>query len=310
MPGEIAATPRSAYVIDRRDGRLLRLDAASGRVSDRARIGNGARSPVVDPHVPGRLWVVAPEDDRVYELADDRPGVVGGRPFRALDGPSFAIPAREQVIVVSWRREAREAVLQRVSRRTRRPIGDPIQLPGRGLDAKPTEDGFALLIARPTEASDRPDAVVSFPTPGRRLQQGTQTPIPTAGLPKRALESDLLTPVDLAVGGSTAWVSIVRDSTPGKQSLPGFVVRFDLNTGRRIGNAIQVGRRNYNIALAGGVLWVANEVDRTVTRIDARSGRRIGRPIDVGPILGPIAVAEGTGVVWLARERDLLRIRP
>ena len=58
-----------------------------------------------------------------------------------------------------------------------------------------------------------------------------------------------------------------------------------------------MGRAPVGLALSDGRLWVANQLDRTVSLVNVRR-RRVVRTIDVGG--GPVEIAAGAGGVWAA----------
>ena len=53
------------------------------------------------------------------------------------------------------------------------------------------------------------------------------------------------------------------------------------------------------VAVGEGTVWVANQLDDSVTRVDVRSGR-VGRTIAVGR--EPVALAASKGLVWVANR--------
>jgi YVTN family beta-propeller protein len=63
------------------------------------------------------------------------------------------------------------------------------------------------------------------------------------------------------------------------------------------------------VTLAAGDVWVANQLDDSVTRVDARTGA-VGPTIEVGR--EPVAVAAGAGALWVANRLDgtVMRVDP
>ncbi len=61
------------------------------------------------------------------------------------------------------------------------------------------------------------------------------------------------------------------------------------------------------IAVAGGLVWVANSGERTVSRINTATGRVVGDPIDVGN--GPTAIAAAGDGLWVANATDSTIVR-
>ena len=66
------------------------------------------------------------------------------------------------------------------------------------------------------------------------------------------------------------------------------------------------------VVVAGGLVWVANSPQATVTRFDPSTFEQgpIGRPISVGRT--PVAIAYGEGSIWVANRDDdrVTRIDP
>ncbi len=72
---------------------------------------------------------------------------------------------------------------------------------------------------------------------------------------------------------------------------------------------VAVGRGPSAVAVSGGVVWVANTLDGTITRLDARTGRPLGRAVAIGP--GPLAVAGDGRSVWVALgDGSIVRVDP
>jgi streptogramin lyase len=99
-------------------------------------------------------------------------------------------------------------------------------------------------------------------------------------------------PTAVAVGPRAAWVLNSADDT---------LTRIDPATDQPVDAPLSLGKQLEDIALAGGVLWVA-AADRTVTRLDGVSGAARGTPIAVGA--APLALAVDGDRVWLASVGD------
>jgi DNA-binding beta-propeller fold protein YncE len=76
-------------------------------------------------------------------------------------------------------------------------------------------------------------------------------------------------------------------------------VRVDPQTNRL--TAIRVGDGPRGISAGVGWVWVANELDGTVSRIDPQR-MIVDKTIRVGP--RPLDVAVGLGAVWIVRQTD------
>jgi YVTN family beta-propeller protein len=66
-------------------------------------------------------------------------------------------------------------------------------------------------------------------------------------------------PNRIAIGGGAVWVANRNDST---------LTRIDPRTGRRVGNAVEVGANPFGLDVTGHQVWVTSPPDGTVQRID------------------------------------------
>ncbi len=108
-----------------------------------------------------------------------------------------------------------------------------------------------------------------------------------------------------AVDGAAVWVVNSAAFTPRRGSL----VRVDARSNRIVGAPVTLGRAPVALAVSEGSLWVADELEGTVTRV-AGSTRRIAARIRTGR--GPTSVAAGGGAVWIANTggRTVSRVDP
>ncbi len=95
----------------------------------------------------------------------------------------------------------------------------------------------------------------------------------------------------VAVGGGDVWVG----------KAPGGVAQVDPDSDRVVGK-VAVGNGPNAIATGLGDVWVADDVDNTLTRIDAESANAVTATTPVGQ--GPAAVAVGEDAVWVANTQD------
>ena len=127
-----------------------------------------------------------------------------------------------------------------------------------------------------------------------RIDLGTGTLAGTSPLPL-AHDGEGGSPVsatDVAVGEGSVWVT--------GDVLNPTLWRIDPDRTRRtVAYPLPFGPDA--VAVAEGTVWVANQLDDSVTRIDARSGR-VGRTIEVGH--EPVALAASKGLVWVANRLD------
>ncbi len=104
----------------------------------------------------------------------------------------------------------------------------------------------------------------------------------------------------IAVAGDLVWVSVANQ---------GRVERINPSTNKVVGSAIRVGNGPAGIAAGFDSVWVANQLDATVSRIDLETGEVQAR-IPVGA--SPTGVAIAAGSVWVtnAGEGSVTRIDP
>jgi streptogramin lyase len=99
-------------------------------------------------------------------------------------------------------------------------------------------------------------------------------------------------PIAVAVGPAAVWVLSSGDQT---------LTRIDPTTNQPIDAPTSLGKQLQDIALAGGVLWVA-AADRTVTRLDPSTGATRGSPVATGS--PPLTLAAAGKGVWVASVGD------
>jgi ABC-type transport system substrate-binding protein/DNA-binding SARP family transcriptional activator/DNA-binding beta-propeller fold protein YncE len=105
-------------------------------------------------------------------------------------------------------------------------------------------------------------------------------------------------PNGVAYGAGAAWIT---------DSAGDLLLRVD--SAHRITDRIPVGRGPAGVAVGDGEVWVANELDGTVSEVNPRAGTVVAT-IQVGN--GPEAIGFGFGSVWVANVTDstLSRIGP
>jgi DNA-binding beta-propeller fold protein YncE len=106
-------------------------------------------------------------------------------------------------------------------------------------------------------------------------------------------------PAGVTVGGGQIWVANARADTVSR-----------LEPGIRSLLGIPVGEGPGGIDAGTDSVWVANFREGTVSRIDIEDAQTVGDPIPVGP--RPGAVAVGEEAVWVANNGDgtITRIEP
>ena len=93
-------------------------------------------------------------------------------------------------------------------------------------------------------------------------------------------------PNGVAYGAGAGWVT---------DSAANMLLRVD--PAGQVNDRIPVGRGPAGVVVAGGEVWVANELDGTVSEVNPGSGTQVAA-IPAG--IGPAAIASGYGSVWVA----------
>ena len=93
-------------------------------------------------------------------------------------------------------------------------------------------------------------------------------------------------PNGVAYGAGAVWVT---------DSAANMLLRVD--PAGQVNDRIPVGRGPAGVVVAGGEVWVANELDGTISEVNPGSGTQVAA-IPAG--IGPAAIASGYGSVWVA----------
>jgi YVTN family beta-propeller protein len=105
-------------------------------------------------------------------------------------------------------------------------------------------------------------------------------------------------PGGIAYGADATWVTDTADDLLLRINSAGLVV-----------DRVPVGRGPAGVTVESGQVWVANQLDGTVSEVNAAAGTVVAT-VDVGN--GPVAIASGYGSVWVSDVTDnaLSRIDP
>ena len=287
-PGHMAADIDGVYMVDRRTGRLLLIDRTSGLPFKKIALGKGTAGIALDTYDDGRLWAANPVRGTVTEIDTER-GRVVGRPAHVAGGPTH-VAAREDDVVAAGDQDL-GIVLRRIDKATHKVIGKRFRDP-KGIPSDMVADfQIFLLNAQPTEIRGYDD----------ELKQ--QEPVLRLDVPENDVISSGPIAAEMAISTkNVAWVVLnYHDHV--------YVVRGDLTDNKTLGKMIDLGPgQALDIAIDAGSVWVPNIKAGTVTRLDEKTARIVGPPIAVGDLSGDVAASEG--VVWLAGEDDLIRIKP
>jgi DNA-binding beta-propeller fold protein YncE len=287
-PGHMAADVDGIYMVDRRTGRLLLIDRTSGLPFDKVELGKGTAGISLDTYDEGRLWAANPVRGTVTEIDTGHARIVG-RPTHVPGGPTWVAARIDDVVVAG--EQKRGIVLHRIDKKRHLVIGETFRDP-HGLPSDMIADfQIFLLNAQPTEIRSYDD----------ELKQ--QERILRLNVPEN--DSIASGPIAAEMAMSTknvAWVVLnYHDHV--------YVVRGDTTNNKTIGKMIDLGPGEaLDIAVDSGSVWVPNVKAGTVTRLDEKTARIVGSPIAVGDLAGGVAASEG--VVWLAGEDDLIRVKP
>ena len=287
-PGHLAADVDGVYLVDRRTGRLLLIDRTSGLPFERIPLGKGTAGIALDTYDQGRLWAANPVRGTVTEIDTER-GRIVGRPAHMPDGPTH-VAAREDDVVAGGDLD-RGIVLRRIDKSTHKLIGKRFRDP-KGIPSDLVADfQIFLLNAQPTEIRSYDDELKPQ-EPGLRLD-----------VPENDVISSGPIAAEMAISTkNVAWVVLnYHDHV--------YVVRGDLTVDKTVGRMIDLGPgQALDIAIDAGSVWVPNIKAGTLTRLDEKTARPVGSPIAVGDLAGDVAASDG--VVWLAGEDDLIRVKP
>ena len=105
-------------------------------------------------------------------------------------------------------------------------------------------------------------------------------------------------PGGIAHGAGATWVTDTADD---------LLLRVD--SAGQVVDRVPVGRGPAGVAVEDGQVWVANQLDGTISEVNPAAGTVVAT-IDVGN--GPVAIASGYGSVWVSNVTDnaLSRIDP
>ena len=189
-------------------------------------------------------------------------GAVAGAPVGVGDSPSAVAAGAGSV----WVANTGDETVSRIDPGSGKPVGAPI--------AVGEDPGAVAVGAGAVWVANYGDGTVTRIDP--RAGRAVGAPIAVgAG------------PTDLVVGRGLVWVATELDR----------VVTIDPHRGRVTGAPIRV-KSGGPLALAGDVLWVADQLDGTLRLVDTRSRAIIGSPIPIGD--SPMDLASAPGEVWVA----------
>lgn len=271
-PSALELDEQSAWVANKADGTLTRIDQETGEVVDEIPAGDQPSGIAVGERF---VWVSSLENGTVTRV-DPRQGDVVGRPIPVGDGPANLAVGEGAV----WTANYDDGTVTKIDEATGDVVGRPIRVGEGPIDVAAGEGAvWVANVEGDTLSRIHP-----------RTGDVLGSPIPVGQSPE-----------SVAVGRGTVWVSSLLGDT---------VTRVDPLSNQIVGQPIPVGSRPDEVAVGDDAVWVANLDDNTVTRIDPALGEAVGEPILVGN--GPGTVDIGTDYVWvgLFRAGALQRIEP
>jgi DNA-binding beta-propeller fold protein YncE/predicted Ser/Thr protein kinase len=292
------------------DGRLLRIDPASNRVTSSIPVGDGAAAVAVGSR---RVWVASYRDGTLWEL-DPRTGSVtkipalgrphdvtvhAGKAYVAALGPAQFGGNVAQFDAVSGGHTG--GIDKFACSLTSGTYGVWIagcpNVQELSIDGSNVGIGAKVTIPYPAHLSAANDRegladmamgeggvwVLGDPSDPRlwRIDPQRHRIVSTISLG--------FPPARVAAGAGAVWVT---------DQLGDRLVEIDPRT-NRIVKSIQVGRGAGGVAVGEGDVWVAGAIDHTVTRVDPSTGRVVDT---IRVDASPQAVAFGDGAVWVVGD--------
>jgi DNA-binding beta-propeller fold protein YncE len=213
------------------------------------------------------------DGDRVDSAAPSTAaGRVVGAPLPVGDSPSAVSAGTGSV----WVANTREETVSRIDPKSRRAVGPPIAV---------GEDPVAVAVgAGSVWVANFGDGTVT------RIDPRSNRPV---GRPIAVGRG----PTDLVVGRGRVWVATEVDG----------IVTLDARTGQPRGTPIRV-RSAGSLALAGDILWVADQLDGTLRAVHTKTRAILVDQIPIGD--SPMDLAAGPNELWVsvAGEGALKRV--
>lgn len=268
-PDHVAVLGARLWSLTADVGRLQRVDPRTRRVDvfpPAVDLGGGAYAGIAAG--AGSIWVAHDVDEGGIDRVD--PATGEGTEHLSLPNASAVTAGRDAVWATFGDAGRATRNLTRIDPRTARTSGARLDA-GRDPAALSLGAGSLWVVNRAPGTVTRID-----PATGR-----VRSAIPVGRRPDA-----------VAVGPRAVWVLNSGDDT---------LSRIDPATDQPVDVPLSLGKQLEDIALAGGVLWVA-AADRTVSRLDAVTGAVRAPPVAVGR--PPLALAADGTTVWVASGAD------
>jgi streptogramin lyase/predicted Ser/Thr protein kinase len=199
-------------------------------------------------------------------------GSVVGSPLPVGDSPSAVTAGAGSV----WVANTGEETVSRIDPRSSKPVGPAI--------AVGEDPGAVAVGAGSVWVANFGDGTVT------RIDPRSNRPV---GRPIAVGRG----PTDLVVGRGRVWVATEVEG----------VVTIDARTGRLRGAPIRV-RSGGSLALAGDILWIADQLDGTLRAVNTRTRAVLGDPVPIGDSPMDLAAGPNELLVSVAGERAIKRV--
>jgi streptogramin lyase/predicted Ser/Thr protein kinase len=268
-PDHVAVLGGRLWSVTADVGRLQRVDPRTRRVDvfpPAVDLGGGAYADIAAG--AGAIWVAHDVDEGGIDRVD--PATGEGTEHVSLPNASAVVAGRDAIWATFGDADRATRNLTRIDPRTVRTSGARLDA-GRDPAALALGDGSLWVV------NGAPGTLT-------RIDSATGRARPAIPVGRR--------PDAVAVGPRAVWVLNSGDDT---------LTRVDPATDQPVDVPLSLGKQLEDIALAGGVLWVA-AADRTVSRLDPVTGAVRAPPVAVGR--PPLALAADGTTVWVASGAD------
>jgi DNA-binding beta-propeller fold protein YncE len=260
-PGAIAFGEGGLWVASISTGTIAKIDPQNASILSTVNVGGTASSLGIGA---GSIWVSDELANVVRRVDPQRNAVVAS--ITVEQGPYGIVVAAGSVWVTHL-----SGVVSRIDPSTNTVVAT-IHLTGGGLAQRAAFAAGSLWVTSTANA-----AVY-------RIDPATNV----------AVKIDIAPgPLGIAAGGDAVWVAHTSESGPGLAS------KIDPRTNAVVAT-VPVGRGANGIVIDRGNVWVANQLDNTVTRINAATATPIGEPITVDR--GPAGLAVAAGALWIVHN--------
>ena len=267
-PLRLAAGPQKVWVTSARDGTLSAIDAGSGELIGKTRLGRGISGVAIGA---GSVWVSNPRSGTVLRTDSEGRVIarieVGGRPGAIAFGGGRAWVADEAGTGIT----AIEAAGNEVYRRGIAPHSAPLRLVvgAGGLWVSNATSGAVRRVDLGSATAGEPIPVGRGPagiTVGHGYVWVANSRSATVARVDPSVDARIGEPIEIdgRPGGIDSGTTVVWVANATEAS----VTRIAIDSGDLIGDPIGVGPNPAAVSVGGEAVWIANNGDGTVTRIE------------------------------------------